>query len=599
MVVTTMSTFASLTVHCARCHDHKFDPIPQEDYYRLQAVFAGVDRADQTYFDADVKRKRDEVHAQVAASEAEQRKVTDECAALTSPELAALDARTKALTDELSTIPDPFAPSEQAASSPTQWLSQRDRLERQRNEMGTGRFGAIRGNRRGAAGAGRPTDFRDTPGFGFPARFRVAVSSDPTFATQDVIADHLGEDFANPGLHPFSVAPQGVTGRYIRVTAEKLWPRSSDFVFALGELQVESAGRNIAAGTAVTALDTIEAGRWGTKNLVDGFGSRHQLPDVAAPATAAALARRQTLERELDQLHTEHARVAETLVPAELKQQSESVDQQLADLRKRLEKLDKGKQVYALKSHEPREIQLLRRGDVKSPAGLLAPGSLGCLPGLPREFALADPHDEGERRAALAKWIVDPANVLTWRSIVNRVWQYHFGAGLVDTPSDFGRMGSQPSHPELLDWLALEFRERGESLKALHKLIVTSAVYRQSSVDDEANNRLDAANRFLWRQNRRRLDAEAVRDAELATSGKLDLTMHGPSARQFAFKDDHSPIYDYARFDVDDPDAYRRSVYRFIVRSVPDPLMECLDCADPSLLTPKRNTTLTALRRWQ
>ena len=148
----------------------------------------------------------------------------------------------------------------------------------------------------------------------------------------------------------------------------------------------------------------------------------------------------------------------------------------------------------------------------------------------------------------------------------------------------------------MLDWLAVEFLEQGESLKQLHKLIVTSSVYRQSSADDAANARIDGANRFLWRQNRRRLDAEAVRDSALAVSGKLDLTMGGPAVRQFAFKDDHSPIYDYARFDVDDPAAYRRSVYRFIVRSVPDPLMDCLDCADPSLLTPRRNTTLTALQ---
>ena len=119
MVMTTMSTFTSMTVHCARCHDHKFDPIAQQDYYRLQAVFAGVDRSDQTYFDAGVKRERDEVNAQVAASEAEQKKLADERGALTSPELATLDARTKALTDELATIPDPFAPSDQAASSPT------------------------------------------------------------------------------------------------------------------------------------------------------------------------------------------------------------------------------------------------------------------------------------------------------------------------------------------------------------------------------------------------------------------------------------------------------------------------------------------------
>ena len=157
-------------------------------------------------------------------------------------------------------------------------------------------------------------------------------------------------------------------------------------------------------------------------------------------------------------------------------------------------------------------------------------------------------------------------------------------------------MGSQPSHPELLDWLAVEFLNQGESIKKLHKLIVTSSVYRQTSEGIAECTKVDAANRFLWRQNRRRLDAEAVRDAVLAVSGKLDLTMGGPSVRQFAFKDDHSPVYDYANFDVDDPAACRRSVYRFIVRSVPDPLMDCLDCADPSLLVPKRNITLTALQ---
>ena len=108
--------------------------------------------------------------------------------------------------------------------------------------------------------------------------------------------------------------------------------------------------------------------------------------------------------------------------------------------------------------------------------------------------------------------------------------------------------------------------------------------------------RLDAGNRYLWRMNRQRLDAECIRDAVLAVSGKLDLAMGGPSVQQFFFKDDHSPIYDYARFDVDDPRSLRRSVYRFLVRSVPDPFMECLDCADPSILTPKRNTTLTAIQ---
>jgi hypothetical protein len=186
--------------------------------------------------------------------------------------------------------------------------------------------------------------------------------------------------------------------------------------------------------------------------------------------------------------------------------------------------------------------------------------------------------------------------MLAWRSIVNRVWHYHFGAGLVDSPNDFGHMGSLPSHPELLDWLATEFRDSGGSFKKLHKLIVMSSVYRQASTGNATNARIDGENRYLWRGNRQRLDAESLRDSMLVASGKLDLTMGGPSVQQFFFKDDHSPVYDYARFDPDDPANFRRSVYRFIVRSVPDPLMDRFDCPDVSMVSAKRTTTITAIQ---
>jgi hypothetical protein len=176
------------------------------------------------------------------------------------------------------------------------------------------------------------------------------------------------------------------------------------------------------------------------------------------------------------------------------------------------------------------------------------------------------------------------------------VWQYHFGRGIVDTPNDFGHMGSAPTHPELLDDLAYWFQDHGESVKALHRLILTSETYKQSSAGDAAKEVLDADNRYHWRMNRIRLDAEETRDAILAVAGTLDRTMGGTSVRQFFFKDDHSPVYDYARFDPDTPGANRRSIYRFIVRSVPDPFMDSLDCPDASLLTPRRNTTLTALQ---
>ncbi len=254
-------------------------------------------------------------------------------------------------------------------------------------------------------------------------------------------------------------------------------------------------------------------------------------------------------------------------------------------------------QVYAaVPLAKSRPVHFLLRGDVKQPKQLMAAGSLEVFAGEDMTFSVDNADNEGARRAALAEWITGENNLLTRRSIVNRVWHYHFGAGLVDSPNDFGHMGAMPTHSELLDWLAYWFVDNGESLKALHRLIVTSATYRQFSAPNPAHETIDADNRYLWRMNRTRLDAESLRDAILAVTGKLDETRGGPSARQFSFTDGESPVYDYTHFDVDDPGSFRRSIYRFIVRSVPDPFMDTLDCPDPSVLAPKRNTTLTALQ---
>lgn len=252
---------------------------------------------------------------------------------------------------------------------------------------------------------------------------------------------------------------------------------------------------------------------------------------------------------------------------------------------------------YAVLPHKPRPIHELSRGDVEKPGALLGAGGLSCVTGLPHVFEVGTPDEEGRRRAALAAWLADTRNVLTWRSIVNRVWHYHFGRGLVDTPNDFGRNGSQPTHPELLDWLAVEFREGGQSLKKLHRLLLRSATYRQVSHSHPEFAKVDADNRLLWRMNRQRLDAESIRDSVLAISGKLNAKMGGPGFELFRFKDDHSPVYDHSALEkINDPAGWRRTVYRFTVRSVPNPFLDCLDCADPNLNMPVRNTTLTALQ---
>lgn len=243
---------------------------------------------------------------------------------------------------------------------------------------------------------------------------------------------------------------------------------------------------------------------------------------------------------------------------------------------------------------KPRPIHVLPRGDVTKPGREVGPGALSTIRGLKAVFDLPPNHSEGERRAALARWLTDRDNPLIWRSVVNRVWLYHMGRGIVDTPSDFGKMGQLPTHPELLDWLAAEFRDGGQSLKKLHRLIMTSAVYRQSSVSVPEFANADAANTCYWRMARRKLEAEAVRDSILAVAGKLDLTMGGPSFQDFKVeKPEHSPHYQYHLHDADDPKTHRRSVYRFVVRSKPQPWLAALDCADPSQQVDKRNQTIT------
>jgi hypothetical protein len=280
------------------------------------------------------------------------------------------------------------------------------------------------------------------------------------------------------------------------------------------------------------------------------------------------------------------------------------------EVERALAKLPQQQKVYAIASDfapqgnfkpakGPRAVDVLRRGDVRQPIGRAAPGAMSCVAGLEPRFKLSEPKDEAARRAALARWVSARNNVLTWRSIVNRVWHYHFGRGIVETPNDFGHMGAAPTHPELLDWLAVTFRDDlGGSLKRLHRLIVTSATYRQSAAHDATCATIDGDNKLLWRMNRTRLDAESVRDAVLAMSGRLDLTMGGPPLRQFVeSKGVHvTANADYDAFDIDSPAARRRSVYNFVFRTVPDPLMQTLDCPDASQFAPRREQSVTALQ---
>ena len=258
--------------------------------------------------------------------------------------------------------------------------------------------------------------------------------------------------------------------------------------------------------------------------------------------------------------------------------------------------MPEAKLAHSASIREAEPTYVLIRGAVDQRGKQVGPAGLSCVSGLPAELGLTAEASEGTQRRAMAEWIANPANPLFARVIVNRVWQQHFGRGFVDNPSDFGYNGGQPTHPDLLAWLASDLARNGWSLKTLHKRILMSRTYRQSSRYDAAAASKDGDNRLLWRFSSRRLDAEAVRDSMLAVSGDLNRAMHGPSFQPFEFGEARGSLKRYLLTDEDSAATRRRTVYRMNVITGGDPMLEALDCPLPSVKSPRRRSTTTALQ---
>jgi hypothetical protein len=274
----------------------------------------------------------------------------------------------------------------------------------------------------------------------------------------------------------------------------------------------------------------------------------------------------------------------------------------LAARRSRLEAVARllgGGPVHTTVPRQPGPWRVLDRGDFRKPGMTVAPRGIAAVAGVSPDWKLDPKAREADRRIALARWITDPGNPLPARVMVNRLWGWHFGRGLVRTPSDLGFQGGLPSHPELLDWLAGQLVNPGDGppwgLKRIQRAIVMSATYRQSSRAVPAAMKIDAGNELLWRWTPRRLEAEALRDTVLAVSGELDRRVGGPGFRDFTVSS-AGDNETYTVFDAVGPPFNRRSLYRTCVRSGTSPLLDVLDCPDPSVATPRRSVTTTPLQ---
>ncbi|SIN71867.1 Protein of unknown function [Singulisphaera sp. GP187] len=240
---------------------------------------------------------------------------------------------------------------------------------------------------------------------------------------------------------------------------------------------------------------------------------------------------------------------------------------------------------------------LLRRGDFANPGPEIDPGFPAVLTSTATQIPVIRPIRRSTgRRTKLAEWLLEPRNPLTGRVMVNRIWQRHFGRGIVATASDFGMMGAEPSHPELLDWLATEFVARGWSLKAMHRLMLTSATYRQSSRNDPAAFKADPENNLLWRHARQRLDGEAIRDALLAVSNELNLSLGGPCVfpelpAELTKLSSHGAVWPVSRTREE---RNRRSLYVFVRRNLRYPFFEAFDRPDTNASCPVRTVTTIA-----
>jgi len=593
-----------LTVQCAQCHTHKFDPITHEEYYRLLAFLNSDDEPARVVYTpdeqrrvADVRRAIAEVEGQIQASHPDWRermdRWEDDRAGAGGPKWTVVRGAFETNSDGGQRyLPQPDGSFRACGYAPTKstgkLIAKVDlpRVAAFRLELLNDANLPAYGPGRSLWGTCALTEFSAEAG-GKPVKIARASAD---FEQAESPLESYYEDKSGKrrvvGPASFAIDGKGETAWGIDAgPGRRNAPREAVFV---AEKPVEGAG-----GIDLVLSLAQNHGGWNSDDLQTNNLGRFRLSvtdDPAAVADPVPPRVREALAVPRDRRSPEQVATVfghwRTTVPA-WKAENDRIEAAWKDH-------PAGATTLVLASRtEPRMTSLLKRGDFLKPGKAVEPGVPAFLHPLP----------EGEKpgRLAFARWLVDPRSPTTARAFVNRAWQAYFGTGLVATPEDLGTQAEAPSHPELLDWLAVEFMGHGWGIKDLHRLIVHSATYRQSSKVAPDLLARDPYNRLLARGARLRVEGEVVRDIQLAASGLLNPALGGPSAMPPAPAFLFLPPSSYAPFpwiEATGPERYRRGVYTWKRRSTPYPMLSAFDVPEGNTSCVRRvrsNTPLQAL----
>lgn len=598
-----------LTVQCAQCHDHKYDPITQRDYYRLFAFINNSHESTQAVYTSDQERVRAEIRAEIRAIEQELKRRAPDWrermaawereAASGQPSWQVLDTGIELGSGEkytklpdLSILAGGYAPTRSV-------VSPEGRIDS--GTVTAFRLELLTDPRLPLGGPGR--SFRGTVAL-TEFEVQVAPTDDPEAWRKLAISEATADvnppiTWLDPFLFPDKDGKRRVLGDVrFAIDGFEMSAWSTDLgpgrrnvprkaVFRLAKplvadqpllVKFDLAMRH--GGWNSDDNQSLNLGRFRLSSTSDPDAAADPLPAAVREIISSVPIANRTAEQEAAVFSYWRTTVkewgAENRGIEELWRRHPEGSTQLV-----LDERD-----------QPRQTSMLQRGDFLRPVAEVSPGVPGFLHALPEG-------DGKPARLRFAEWLVDRNSPTAARAIVNRIWQGHFGAGIVNTVEDLGRQAAAPSHPELLDWLAVELMDSGWSLKHIHRLIATSETYRQSSAISAELLERDPSNRLLARGSRFRVDGELVRDIALATSGLLTASVGGPPvyppAPEYLFLPPVS--YGPKRWYVDDGDQrYRRSLYAFRYRSVPYPVLTTFDTPTGNFACVKRDRSNTPLQ---